>query len=64
MPAASRPALGHIQPPIQWVPAVLSLRLKWPGLIADNSPSSSANNKNVGYYTPIPPRRLHGAMLN
>jgi hypothetical protein len=26
---ASRPALGHIQPLIQWVQGVLSLGLKW-----------------------------------
>jgi len=30
-------ALGPIQPPIQWVPAALSLGLKWPGRVADAS---------------------------
>jgi hypothetical protein len=40
--AASRPAMGPTQPPIQWVPGALSLGLKLPGREADNSPRSSA----------------------
>jgi hypothetical protein len=38
----SRPALGTIQPPIQWVPGALPLEVKWPGREADQSPPSSA----------------------
>jgi len=39
---ASRTALGPTQPPIQWVPGVLSLGVKRPGREADHSPPSSA----------------------
>jgi hypothetical protein len=35
---ASRTALGPTQPPIQWVPGALSLRVKRPGREADHSP--------------------------
>jgi hypothetical protein len=42
---ASRTALGPTQPPIQWVPAALSLGVKRPGLEADHSPPSSAEVK-------------------
>jgi hypothetical protein len=38
---ASRTALGPTQPPIQWVPGALSLRVKRPGREADHSPPSS-----------------------
>jgi hypothetical protein len=34
-----------VQPPIQWVRGVLSLRVKRPGLEADHSPPSSAEVK-------------------
>jgi hypothetical protein len=44
---ASRTALGPTQPPIQWVPAVLSLRVKRPEHEADHSPPSSADVKNT-----------------
>jgi hypothetical protein len=37
---ASRPALGLIQPPIQWVPRVLTLGIKRPGREANHSPPS------------------------
>ena len=37
----SRPALGHTQPPVQWVP-VLSRGKVRPGRAADHSPPSSA----------------------
>jgi hypothetical protein len=43
--AASRPALGPTQPPIQWVPRALSLGVKRPGREADHSPPSSAEVK-------------------
>jgi len=41
----SRPALGPTQPPTQWVPGVLSLRVKRPGCEADHLPPSSAEVK-------------------
>jgi hypothetical protein len=36
---------GSTQPPIQWVPGVLSLGVKRPGRDADHSPPSSAEVK-------------------
>jgi hypothetical protein len=42
---ASRPALGTTQPPIQWVPGALSLRVKRPGGEADHLPPTSAEVK-------------------
>jgi hypothetical protein len=36
----SRPALGPIHPPIQWVQGALSLMVKQPGCEADHSPST------------------------
>jgi hypothetical protein len=38
---ASRTALGPTEPPIQWVPGALSLKIKLPGCEADRSPPSS-----------------------
>jgi hypothetical protein len=38
-------ALGPTQPPIQWVPAALSLGVKQPVCGADHSPPSSAEVK-------------------
>jgi hypothetical protein len=38
-------ALGPTQPPIQWVPGALSLRVKRLGRKADHSPPSSAEVK-------------------
>jgi hypothetical protein len=46
-----QPALGFTQPPIQWVPGALSLRVKQPGLEADHSPPSSAEVNNAWHYT-------------
>jgi hypothetical protein len=51
---ASRTALGPTQPPIQWVPGALSLRVKWPGCEANHSPPSSAEVKNAWSYTSTP----------
>jgi hypothetical protein len=56
---ASRAALGPTQPPIQWVPEVLSLGLKRPGREADHSPPSSAKVK-----ISTPPVCLHGVVLS
>jgi hypothetical protein len=46
--------VGPTQPPIQWVPGVLSLRVKRPGREADHSPPSSAEVKNAWSYTSTP----------
>jgi hypothetical protein len=43
----SKPALGPIQPPIQWIPGHLSLGVTWPGSEADHSPPTSAEVKNM-----------------
>jgi hypothetical protein len=59
---ASRPALGHTQPPIQWVSEVLSLGVKRPGREADHSPPSNAEVKEwveLYFHSPI---RLHGVV--
>jgi hypothetical protein len=36
--SVSRPALGPIQPPVQWVPGILSRGKERPGRDADHSP--------------------------
>jgi hypothetical protein len=51
----SRTALGPTQPPIQWIPAALSLGVKRPRHEADYSPPSSAEVKNTWSYTSTPP---------
>jgi hypothetical protein len=45
---ASRPALGRIQPPIQWVSGALSPAVNYPGREADHLSSSSVEVKNGG----------------
>jgi hypothetical protein len=60
---ASRTALGSTQPPTQWVPEALSLRVKRRGREADHSPPSSAEVQNAWSYTSTPPIRLHGVVL-
>jgi hypothetical protein len=52
---ASRPALGPIQPPIQWIQESLSLGVKLPGREADHSLPSSAELNNAWSYTSITP---------
>jgi hypothetical protein len=59
----SRPALGPIQPPIQWVQGALSPGIKRPGRQADRSPSSSNEVNNGGAVAPHSPIRVHGAVL-
>jgi hypothetical protein len=45
--SVSRPALGPTQPPVQWVPGVLSPGVKArPGRDADHAPPSSAEVEN------------------
>jgi len=57
-------ALGPIQPPIQWVPGVLSLGLKRPGSEADHSPPSNVKVKEcVELYLHFP-MPVHGVVLN
>jgi hypothetical protein len=60
----SRTALGPIQPPIQWVPGILSLGVERQEPEADHSPPSSAEAKNVWGYTSTPPICLHGVVLS
>jgi hypothetical protein len=61
---ALRQPLGPTQPPIQWVPWALSLRLKRPEREADYSPLSSAEVKNAWSYTTTPPIRVHILAIN
>jgi hypothetical protein len=51
----SRPALGPIRPPIEWVPEALSPGVKRPGREADHSPPTSAEVKKTWIYTSTPP---------
>jgi hypothetical protein len=60
----SIPVLGPTQPPIQWVPRGLSLRVKRPRRDADHSPPSSAEVKNAWNYTSTPPICLNGLVLS
>jgi hypothetical protein len=55
---SSRPALGSIQSPIQWVPGALSVEANWPGHDADNSPPVNANLKKYGFMHPPAPHKL------
>jgi hypothetical protein len=53
--AMSRPALGPIQPPIQWVLGTLSPGIKQLGQAADYSPPYSAEVENAWRDTSTPP---------
>jgi hypothetical protein len=48
------PVLGSIQALIQWSPAILSLRVKRTGRVADHSPPTSAEVKNNWIYISTP----------
>jgi hypothetical protein len=48
----------------QWLPEAPSLRVKWPGLEADQSSPSSADIKNDGALYLHSPIRVHGLGLN
>jgi len=61
---ASRLALGHIQPPIQWVTGELSPGIKRPGHEAGHSLPTSTEVKNGWSYTTTTPIRPHGVVLN
>jgi hypothetical protein len=52
---SSRPALGSIQPPIQWIPGALSPGVKRPGRKAGHSPPASAEVKKMWIYTSAHP---------
>jgi len=60
----SRPDLGPTQPPIQWVPGALSLRIKRQEREDDHSPQSSTEIKNAWSYSSTPPIRLHSLVLS
>jgi hypothetical protein len=51
---ASRPDLGHTQPPIQWVIEAVTMAVKLPVREADHSPPSSAEVKSAWSYTSNP----------
>jgi hypothetical protein len=52
---ASIPALGPIQPPIQWVPGALSPEVKLQVREADHLPTASSEVKKMWIYTSTPP---------
>jgi hypothetical protein len=56
----SRTGLGPTQPPIQWIPGVVSPGVKQQGCESDHSLPSSAEVKNGGAIHPFP----HGMVLN
>jgi hypothetical protein len=61
----SKPALEATQPPMQWVPGALSLRVKRPGREADHSPPSSVEVKECMelYFYSSNTRSWRGAQL-
>jgi hypothetical protein len=61
---ASRTAVDPTQPPIHWVPGVLSLGVKRPGRDVDHSPPSSAEVKESAELCFQSPIRLHGVVLS
>jgi len=61
---ASRPALGPIQPPIQWALGAFSLRVKGTGREADHSPPSKCRGQECVELYIHSPIRLHGMVLS
>jgi hypothetical protein len=59
-----RRAVSPTQHLTKWVPGALSPGVKRQGRDADHSPPTSAQVKKMWIYTPAPPIRLHGVMLN
>jgi hypothetical protein len=59
--SVSRPALGPTQPPVQWVPGVLSPGLKrGRGVMLTTHPHLVPRSWMSRSYTSSPPKRLHG----
>jgi hypothetical protein len=59
--SVSRPALGPTQPPVQWVPGVLSLGLKrGRGVTLTSHPHLVSKLRMNRSYTSSPPKRLLG----
>jgi hypothetical protein len=63
---SSRPALGSIQPPIEWVTGGGGLfsEVKWPGREADHTPPAIAEVKKMWILYIDSPIRLQGVVLN
>jgi hypothetical protein len=61
--AGSGLTLGPTQPPIQWVPRIISLGLKRPGRDGDHSPLLAPRSRTMELYLHSP-IRLHGVVLN
>jgi hypothetical protein len=61
---ASTPALGPIQPTIQWVSEALIPGVKRSGREADHLPPPSAEVKSPWSYTPTPAVRFHGMVFS
>jgi len=59
-----RPALELIQPPIEWVPGAVCLKINRQLRKTDHSTPSSAEVKNAWMYTSTPSIRLHGVVLS
>jgi hypothetical protein len=59
--SVSRPALGPTQPPVQWVPGVLSPGVKrGRGVMLTTQPYLVPRSRMSRSYTSSPPKRLHG----
>jgi hypothetical protein len=59
--SVSRPALGPTQPPVEWVPGVLSLGVKsGRGVMLTTHPHQVPRSRMCRSYTSSPPKGLHG----